>query len=474
MLLLLLFFICNTVNAQTSGVIFVSDNQALQTAFERAKTMALSYKGKPGDEVGSWYESALPPRSAFCMRDVSHQSLGAQVLGLGDANKNMLRLFVQHISKSKDWCTYWEINHTGKPAPEDYRNDKEFWYNLDGSFDVLNTCWKLYLWTGDKEYIQGKAFQNFCDKTANEFIAAWVLEPDSLLTRPSHPNAPVPFNVDDSFHRCRGLPSYSEGVQDIKMGVDLPAAIYRGLSSYSEMLRLRGDNKGAAIFAKKALAYQKQIDAVWWDNAGSYYNTYYSNKLVFGREEGETFLLWFDALNNPARKQATLNHLVSRDWNIENLSYFPLIMFQNGLEEKGISYMLHLTNPATARREYPEVSFGVIKGFTEGLMGLQADARYNRLSTVYRNPENIASELKNVPVLHTIIDIKHKSKTVSCLANNGNSNISWKATFQGTHRFLSVNGKRVRARYEQGATGTSFSYVIVPVNTGKMVTAQAL
>jgi hypothetical protein len=123
--------------------------------------MALHYKGKPGDPVGPWYESALSPRYAFCMRDVAHQSIPAEVLGMSAANKNMFTLFAKNISASKDWCTYWEINKWGKPAPADYRNDTAFWYNLPANFDILNACWNLYLWTGDKDYISDPAFENF-------------------------------------------------------------------------------------------------------------------------------------------------------------------------------------------------------------------------------------------------------------------------------------------------------------------------
>src|SRR4051794_28346506 len=108
--------------SQSNGVTFKSSDTALQTAFLRAKEMALSYKGKPGDLVGPWYESALPPRFAFCMRDVSHQSIAAEILGLSKENKNMFRHFVANISETKDWCSYWEINRMGKPSPEDYRN----------------------------------------------------------------------------------------------------------------------------------------------------------------------------------------------------------------------------------------------------------------------------------------------------------------------------------------------------------------
>lgn len=46
--------------------------------------MVLSYAHDGTDSVGYWYEAALPQRETFCMRDVSHQSVGAQILGLSD------------------------------------------------------------------------------------------------------------------------------------------------------------------------------------------------------------------------------------------------------------------------------------------------------------------------------------------------------------------------------------------------------
>ena len=470
-LLFVLACFYNYASAQNTGLSFTSDDAALQTAFNNAKTMALRYKGKPSDPVGPWYESALPPRFAFCMRDVSHQALAGQVLGLQDANKNMLKLFAKNISQSKDWCTYWEINHFGKPAPEDYRNDKEFWYNLDANFDVMTACWNLYLWTGDKTYIKDKVFKNFYDRSANEFISQWVLQPDSLLTRPAHPNAPIPFNIDDAFHRCRGLPSYSEGVPDIKMGADLLAAIYRGLLSYAEILKANGQQKEAAIYAKKALAYQKQLDKHWWDDSASLYHTYYSNKNIFGKTEGETFLLWFDALKDPARRKKTLEHLLANDWNIENLSYFPYLMYQNGYPAEAYKYILHLTNPATERREYPEVSFGVIKGFTEGLMGISADARYNRISTLYRNHNDVGSALYNVPVLNTFINISHINKKKSVLTNKGTKAVNWQAGFYGKHALIYVNAVAHKAINKTDGNGNTVSYANVKVNAGKAITA---
>ncbi|WP_316819142.1 hypothetical protein [Pedobacter nyackensis] len=438
-ILFLYFFLCLWFGtyAQGDGVTFKSSDAALQTAFSRAKEMALRYKGKPGDSVGPWYESALPPRMAFCMRDVSHQSIGGEILGLHQENKNMFRLFAKNISESKDWCSFWEINHFGQPAIEDYRNDKEFWYNLNANFDILESSWKLYLWTGDEEYIKGADFENFHEKTVTDYIDRWVLHVDSLLKRPNHPNAPVPFNDEDSFHRCRGLPSYCEGVPNMKMGVDLVGAIYRGMMSYSSILDVKGKRAEADKFRAKAAAYQNSLDEVWWNEHASRYNTYYSKDHKFGMDEGATFLLWFDALKDGERKEKTIQHLLSRDWNIENLSYFPLIMYQNGQPEKAYNYMLHLTDPSTHRREYPEVSYGVIKGFTEGLMGVEPDARVDQVSTLNRGKLATTSEIIDLPILKTTINIKHEGNKATTVSNTGKKKIRW------LPKFLDDNGKTV-------------------------------
>ncbi|MFT3703537.1 MAG: hypothetical protein QM802_14335 [Agriterribacter sp.] len=240
-----------TVVAQNEGAIFHSSDTALQMAFDWAKQMALSYKGKPSDPVGPWYESALPPRSAFCMRDVSHQCTGGEILGLSKENKNMFTHFVKNISDSKNWCTYWEMNRLGNPAPEDYRNDTAFWYNLNANFDLMNACWRLYLWTGDTAYIKDPAFVYFFEKTVFNYIDGWKLQPGALLSRPAHPFAGSSYNEDDAFHRCRGLPSYSEGVPGLKMGIDLIASLYRAMETYAAILTVKGQKKRPLPFNKR-------------------------------------------------------------------------------------------------------------------------------------------------------------------------------------------------------------------------------
>jgi len=407
------------------GVTFSSTDTAVASAFSWATQMALHYKSGPDDPVGPWYESALPPRDAFCMRDVSHQCIGAEILGLHAENRNMFSKFAGHISASKDWCSYWEIDKANRPSPSDYRNDKEFWYNLPANFDVLDACWRTYLWTGDSLYIKNAAFRNFYDRTVNEYISKWILEPDSLLTRPPYPNAPVPFHIEDAFHRCRGLPSYSEGVPDLKMGVDLLGGLYRGLMSYAGIATVNGESSRAVGYREKARRYQTRIDAGWWDEKALLYHTHYTNQHQFGKAEGETFLLWFDALKDTARRRRTIEHLLSMDLNVENLSYLPLQYYRHGYSNEARALVLRLASPSTQRREYPEVSYGLVEAVVQGLMGVEVDARTRTVSTAYRGVGR--SELVNLPVLNTTITLTHFGDGRSSITNTGRHPFKWRA-----------------------------------------------
>lgn len=448
---------------QTGTVSFASEDTSVQRAFEWAKVMALHYRGNPKDPVGPWYESALPPRYAFCMRDVSHQCIGAEILGLDKENMNMFGLFASNISASKNWCSFWEINKWNKPAPEDYRDDKAFWYNLPANFDLINACLRLYQWTGNDHYISGPVFSNFQEKTVNEYINQWYLQPDSLLKRPSHPNAPVPFNENDSFNRCRGLPSYAEARPDIKMGVDLVASIYRGLLAYSSVLSLRGNTKESDRFRKLAEFYYTRLESDWWNEKDGKYYTFYDNSGSFGNDEGETFLLWFDALRDKDRINKTFKSISSAFKNVENTSYYPLIYYRYGHWEEARKYVLWLADPSTKRREYPEVSYGIIEGIVQGLMGVSPDASINTITTLYRPVRKGSSSIKNLNILGAKISLTHKSNKESILFNDGNKSLKWKAVFYGKFNTAVVNNNKTRLKTGLSEEGSPVSYLVITV-----------
>ena len=140
---------------------FNSSDRDLVQSVDWAKNKALAFSHDERDPVGFWYEAALPNREAFCVRDFSHQSIGAQILGLRSHNLNMVLKFTENISKSRNYTTYWEINRYNKPAPVDYNNDKDFWYNLPANFDMIYAIKRLHNWTGNNQYINNPVIQNF-------------------------------------------------------------------------------------------------------------------------------------------------------------------------------------------------------------------------------------------------------------------------------------------------------------------------
>src|SRR5579863_1266808 len=150
---------------------FESSDAVLVAGFRWAKAQALAYARNDGS-IGPWYEASLPARNAFCMRDVSHMSNGAQFLGLGPRNLNMLRRFAENISASKKWCSWWEITRDNLPAPVDYNNDRDFWYDLPANFDVLDACYRQWLWTRNAAYL-GDTFLNYYRHTVIDYVNAW-------------------------------------------------------------------------------------------------------------------------------------------------------------------------------------------------------------------------------------------------------------------------------------------------------------
>ena len=223
----------------------------LAAAFDWAKGQALDYvypAAVHGDPVGDWYEAALPSRFAFCMRDVSHQATGAHVLGLAAFNRNMLGKFARGISASRDYCSYWEIDKWDRPAPVDYKSDKDFWYNLTANFDVLDACWRQFLWTGDPAYVTDPAFLEFYRLTVEEYIEAWDKDGDGI---PEHRPE----------YGYRGLGGYDEGPFSDQglYGSDLIAAMARAFDSFAGIRRTLGNREDGDPFFERAEGLRKHL-----------------------------------------------------------------------------------------------------------------------------------------------------------------------------------------------------------------------
>jgi hypothetical protein len=436
----------------------------LKAAFAWARDQALDYvfpAAVHGDPVGDWYEAALPSRFAFCMRDVSHQATGAQVLGLGAFNLNMLRKFARGIAPARDFCSYWEIDKWNRPAPVDYKNDKDFWYNLPANFDVLDTCWRQYLWTANRAYIDDPAFLNFYELTVKEYVRAWDKDGDGI---PEHRAA----------YGNRGLGGYDEGPYSGRTlyGADLVAAEARAFDSCAGILELRGAPGAAAALRERAAGLKRIYETSWWNETRRQYADFAleDGKLVF--EDmfwSGVFPLYFGFLPAGERRAATLDRILGREpEGIEVESYLPEIFYRYGADDAAYAEIVRLADPAKRRRDYPEVSFAVVGAVATGLMGVEPDARARTVATRSRlTGKTEWCELRNVPVFDSVVDVRHDGRRGTSFAVRSGGSVTWKAVVDGSWKELRVNGVAREALRGRDEAGRPISWVMVELSAGE-------
>ena len=443
---------------------FESSDTNLTVAFAWAKAQALDYvfpASTYDDPVGDWYEAALPSRFAFCMRDVSHQATGAQVLGLGAFNLNMLRKFAQGISPARDFCSYWEIDKWDRPAPVDYKNDRDFWYNLPANFDVLDAGWRQYLWTGNRAYIEAPAFLEFYGLTVKEYVQAWDKDGDGI---PEHRKE----------YGNRGLGGYDEGPYSDRTvyGADLVAAEARAFDSYAGILELRGESGAADSLRKRAAGLRERFAGDWWSESRRQYADFSleDGKLVF--EDmfwGGVFPLYFGLIPAGERRAATLRRILDGEpEGIEIESYLPEIFYRYGADDAAYAEILRLSDPAKKRREYPEVPFALIGAVATGLMGLEPDARTRTVTTRSRlTAKTEWAELRNVPIFDNVVDIRHDGRRGTSFTVRAGGNVVWKAVVEGRWKELMVNGIARKALQGENEAGRPVSWVTVELAAGE-------
>jgi hypothetical protein len=436
----------------------------LAAAFAWAKGQALDYvfpAAAYDDPVGDWYEAALPSRFAFCMRDVSHQADGAQALGLAAFNRNMLKRFARGISPLRDFCSYWEIDKWGRPAPVDYKNDEDFWYNLPANFDVLDACWRQYLWTGDRTYVDDPAFLEFYRLTAKDYVDAWDRDGDGIPEHyPEYGN--------------RGLGGYDEGPSSDRtmFGADLLAVEARAFESCAAIFDVRGEAAGARSLRERAAALRNRYCAGWWDESRGQYAdfAFVDGSLAFESQFWSgVFPLYFGLLPPGPRRDATLRRILDREpGGIEVESYLPEIYYRYGPREAAYDEILALSDPAKKRREYPEVPFTVIGAVATGLMGIRPDARALTVETRSNLTGSTAwAELRNLPVFGNVIQVRHDGRRKTALTVRSGGDIVWKAVFEGAYDEIEVDGAAQRASQGEDEAGRPISWITVRLPAGR-------
>ena len=407
---------------------FNSSNKLINDAYKWACETALSYVVE-NRKKSPCYEASLPNREAYCMRDMSHQALGAHYLGLDAHNKNMILQFCKNISESKDFCTFWEITFDGDPCPCDYKNDSDFWYNLPANFDVMRMCDYLYEITGDKDYLTKPEMKNFHELSVTKYINRWDRDGDGIVDRV------------DSDH-IRGICSYHEGngTNGCKTAGDTVALQYHGYMTAAKMYGLTGEK-------------EKQSDAY---NKAQAVRQFFYEKFLFGdhfanqidkedREAGEftitksAFPVICGIIDKPEDVKMQLKYILSHGFglNIEELTYMAAFLFANGYDEEALTVMLDISAPGRYRREYPEVSYSVAGDIVSGYMGISPSFSEKTIRTRFGGGDDLA-KIEDVPVFGGTIDLEHNGKSQSSLKNNTPFTVNWEATVNGKTTVLTL------------------------------------
>jgi hypothetical protein len=465
-----------------------SSDTRLVTGFNWAKRQAMAYVFDH-DPVGPWYEAALPGREAFCMRDTAHQATGAHALGLAPHTRNMLRRFAENISESRDWCSYWEIDRYNRPAPVDYSNDAEFWYNLPANFDVLDCCYRMYVWSGDLSYINDPVFQNFYDRTVQDYVDRWDLGLGRVMKRQRRMNVPGPPDGRTKFQISRGIPGYDEGNPNYVLGVDLLNAQYAAYLAYGRFQELLGNRPAAQAFLKKAAEVRNLVNTSFWDEAGQFFYSHVGPEHKLEGRGGQDLLYRDIADDGPKVKSvldATLGAIRKNPSgrSVEGQSHQAEILYRYGVPDVAYAQMMDLTREGRSRREYPEVSFSVIGAMVTGLMGItvdpvspfQAATERGFVDRIVRTLPGLGAigwaELRNLPIRANEVAVRHEAGRKTVFTNQSGPALIWQAAFDGSHETLLVDGQPVRARMEKRPVGRTVSSARVTVGAGGTVTVE--
>jgi hypothetical protein len=451
-----------------------SSDPKLMEAFTWAKRQAMAYVFDD-DPVGPWYEAVEPGREGFCMRDVAHQAMGGLALGIARHNLNMLRRFAENVTDSKDWCSYWEIDRHNRPAPVDYKSDAEFWYNLPANFDILDACYRMYLWTGDLTYINDPVFLNFYDRTARDYVERWGLGLDQIMKRPRILNVRGIYDPKRKFQANRGIPGYDESNREYVVSSELLGTQYAAYIAYARIQELRGNEEPARIFLKKADEVRQLVNQSWWNEKEGHFHARLNQDGRFDGRAGND-LLYRGVVEDGPKLKAALGDGRSRVVEVQ---------YRYGDPDAAYTRLLEMTTPGRSRLEYPEVSYAVVGAIVNGTMGITQEAQSGLLSAVAGGwvetqvktlsglGTTIAwAELQDLPIRKNEVTVRHEGARKTTFTNQRGPALIWHATFPGAHETLLVNGRPVKARREKGTLAREYSWARVTVGGGGVVTVE--
>jgi hypothetical protein len=422
-----------TVNAPGSAapgrVRLESSDRRLVQAFDHAKERAMECV-YGGDPIGQWYASD-PNSRTFCMRDVSHESLGAAVLGLTRHTENMLRRFAHSVASSRKWCGFWTITKDGFPSPDTYRDDTDFGYCLPANFDLLRACYQQLRWTGDRAYLDA-VFSSFYDHSVTSYVDIWDKERSGWM------------KAKADAHRVHA--SYNQRPPQFTTSADLIAAQYAAYLAYAGIQDLKGERgslsrRMAEEYRAKAAALKARFNSEWWNADQS---RFYSGILPDGSfsteyvDQSNVYALWFGLPAAGPKIEASLDQMErNRPHYDSTYSYFPEVFARYGRNDRAYKSILEIADPHSSSYARGETAFAALGAMAAGAMGIDPDVPNRVIETLPRLANEVEwVRLSRMPVGPNEITVEHRGTRTTIFTNQGGPPVEWRPNFQW-------NGKRV-------------------------------
>ncbi|GAA2694159.1 hypothetical protein GCM10010400_69670 [Streptomyces aculeolatus] len=432
---------------------------------------------------GPSYWAGYAHRSGYYARDLAHQIGGAEVLGLRDANKAMLRTFAASADEVHGYYPAWAFNFdNGTKLAIDYRSPDSFVREVPAPFELVEKANEAYRWSGDPAYVEDPAFWDFYRHTTKEFV--------------ERHDGTVPNGVAEGTGKgiFAGAASYNEASDEpLAEAGDAIGSQYQAYVALSELARDKGDKGLAKEYGKKARKLKEYFNVDWsGDGTGADMVRAYTTDgeaLTGWGKENSWFMAMKQLIDPGPRADAYLDYIDEqaggdgKPVNIEAISYLPDTFFayrQNDTAWKWMQYVYdkrgdqHPVGKQGPNGDYPEVSYTLLGQTVEGLMGVAPDAPATSLSTLSGLPSGMDwLQIEDLSVGGNTFTLRHDAASRSTLTNDtGSDTYTWQARFPGKHSTVLVDGRK-RAAKPGTAAGERYSYVEVSVAPGRTVTVEA-
>ena len=360
-------------------------------------------------DYGAAFWAGYYDRTAYYIRDFVHQAVSAVILGLYDEVYQMYYTLVSNANETTGWYAPWAFNFDHTIYYMDTPNLKHFVREITSQFELVELGYTLYLWTGDRRYIDDEKIALFADKIMGDFID----NQDGIIF--SEKNG-IPEGKGDIW---QGSATYNErGFYAVEAG-DSIAAMYAAMISYSKILRLRGDIHQADFQQNRAEQLRKYFNEEWSVVKGSDMFCYaidsknkkhYKWTKRFGKLCGAETLEFIPLKNlsyDNERNDKLLDYIFEMQTNkrtmsnnIESLTYMPDLYFANNQPERAWHFMKYIMSKKDLPHEhktqgtngdYPEISFTFVSQVITGIMGIGVDDESGVLTAKPNLPNEIHS-----------------------------------------------------------------------------------